>query len=223
MQLSLCLRLKACQSASFLYNLPFEVTAMPLAQVRLQSTDAKIELSSIRPVQEIKQPKADVSIKQLPAQVTIDTTPSKLSIDQTEAWADMNLKSVFRLTEEAADQGYQDWLSGLARRAQDGDELMRIENGGKPIANQAKRNSEDPTYDFNIGWIPSHFSVKLNYQPAKVNIDVKVNKPEINVYPMDPNIRYEPGKVNVQMKQFSSLKVDFANLKFVGINYEQLI
>ncbi|WP_077619697.1 DUF6470 family protein [Bacillus sinesaloumensis] len=193
---------------------------MELAQIRLNSQSAKIGIQTTKPVQEIQQPKADLSIEQPTAELLIETTPGKLSIDQTEAWADMDLKHISRRIAEAADKGYQDSLEGIARRAQEGNELMKIENGGTPISQIAKRNSEGPELQFNVGWIPSHFSVKTNYVPAEVDIQVNVNKPKINSTINKSIHEYTPGKVDITLEQRQSLNVDFANLKFVGVNYE---
>lgn len=193
---------------------------MQLPQIRLQSTFAKIAIKRTPPVQEIKQPPAELDLQQPPAEMKIETTPAKLTIDQTKAWEDMNLKSIFRRIEEFAQQGYEDWLEGIARVSRQGDELMRIEDGGNPLADQAKENSEDPIYDFNIGWIPSRFSVKTNFEPAKVHIDVKVHQPIIRAKINKPIIHYTPGKVTIDLAQRNSLKIDFVNLRFVGTNFE---
>jgi hypothetical protein len=189
---------------------------MNLPQIRLESTLAKIAIETTPPVQEIEQSPAELDMQQPPAEIKIEKTPAKLTIDQTKAWEDMDLKHIFRRIEEFAQQGYEDWLEGMARVSRQGDELMRIEDGGDPIAEQAKENSEDPMYEFNIGWVPSHFSVKTNYEPAKVHIDIEVNKPIIKTKINKPIINYTPGKVTTELAQ----KIDFVNLKFVGTNFE---
>ena len=196
---------------------------MQFPQIRLQSTFAQTEIRTQQSKLEIEQPKAELSIQQPSAELNIDRKPARLTIDQTEARADMDLKHISRRIEEAAQQGYQDWLAGLARVSHEGDELMMIENGGQPIADQAKRNSESPMLDFNIGWIPSAGSVKIGYDPGKVDINWKTNKPVIESKINKPIISYTPGKAEVSLKQHPSLKIDFANLKHVGINYEQSI
>jgi hypothetical protein len=193
---------------------------MNLPQIRLESTFAKIAIETTHPVLEIEQPPAELDLQQPPAEIHIETTPAKLTIDQTKAWEDMDLKHIFRRIEEFAQLGYEDWLEGMARVSQQGDELMRIEDDGNPIAEQAKENSEDPMYEFNIGWVPSHFSVKTYYEPAKVHIDIKVNKPIIKTKINKPIINYTPGKVTTELVQRNSLKIDFDNLKFVGTNFE---
>ncbi|MFL0364980.1 DUF6470 family protein [Pseudobacillus sp. 179-B 2D1 NHS] len=196
---------------------------MQLPQIRMTSQTAKIELTTQQPVQSIEQPPAELDLQQPPAELTIERTPAQLTIDQTKAREDMDLKHISKRIEEAAQQGYEDWLSGLARVAADGDELMMIENGGDPIPEQAKRNSEGPELEFNIGWIPSAGSVKIDYVPGKVDINVKTNPVINNTRPQKPIHNYQPGKVNISLKQQPSLTIDFVNLKYKGINYEQEI
>lgn len=197
---------------------------MLFPQIRLESTFAQTELSTRKPVQEIQQPKAEMTIEQPKAEMTIERTPSSLSIDQTQAREDMDLKSIGRRIEEAAQRGYQDWLEGLARVAEDGNEMMRIEYGGGAIARQAKRNSEGPPDQFNIGWMPSHFSVKIDYVPGKVDIRFKENRPKIQVQTNKPVHDYTPGSTEINLARYQSMKIDFENLRHVGTGgYEQKI
>lgn len=196
---------------------------MQLPQIRLESNLAKIGITTEKPVQEIEQPKADLSIQQPPAELSIKRTPGRLTIDQTKAWEDMGLMHVFRSIEEFAEQGYKDWLEGMARTAQQGDELMRIENGGNPLAEQARVNSENPIYEFNIGWIPSPFSVKTSYEPGTLDISWQRRQPIIEARVNKPEHRYTPGKVNVYVRERNRLEIDFAHLYFKGIHYEQRI
>ncbi len=182
---------------------------LDIPKLRVSTTPAKMSISTTKAVLEIQQPPSDISLEQPKAEVQIETDIGKLSIDQTEAWADMDLKSFFRRGDEFAQQGYQDWLAGIERNVQDGDELMKIENGFQAIAGQAERNSVSPIYDFNIGWIPKAGSVKMSYEPGKVNIDVKPQKPRVNIKANLPIINFTPGKVNIDVKQYSSIKIDF--------------
>jgi hypothetical protein len=196
---------------------------MQLPQIRLQSSFAQTEIKTYKAMLEIQQSKADLSIQQPAAELNINRKPSKLNIDQTKAREDIDLKNISKRIEEYSQQGYQDWLSGIARVSQDGDELMMIENEDQPIADQAKRNGESPMFDFNIGWIPSPGGVEIGYDPGEVDINWKVNKPIIDSRINKPAISYTPGKAEVSLKEYPSLKIDFDNLRFVGINYEQSI
>ncbi|MFC7785935.1 DUF6470 family protein [Rossellomorea sp. GCM10028870] len=196
---------------------------MNIPQIRLQSTPAELGIQTTPGRMDIEQPKAELDIQQPAGKMEIERRPSRLTIDQTEARADMDLKSVRRRIEEYSRQGYEDWLAGLARVAQDGDELMMVEHGGNAIADQAKRNSESPMYDFNIGWIPSAGSVKIGYDPGSVRVNFEPQKVINNSRPQKPTIHYTPAQVDISLKRYADLQIDFANLKHVGINYEQEI
>ncbi|MGP4078944.1 DUF6470 family protein [Pseudalkalibacillus sp. R45] len=182
---------------------------MQIPQIRIQSQPALIGLETTKGVQQISQPRAEQSIQQSKADLKIKTTKGVLTIDQTQAWNDMDLKNVFVRTEEASKLGREDLLAGIARRAQEGDQLMRIENGGNPIAEQARVNSVSEMKEWNIGWIPSAGSVKLDYQPAKVDFDVQVNKPIIETTSKKPAHTYQPGDIEVFLRQGNSLSIDF--------------
>jgi hypothetical protein len=185
---------------------------MNVPQIRLESNFIRLGLNIERPMQELSQPPAVLSIQQPKAILEIDTVPGKLTIDQTKAREDVDLESARRRLEETVQNGYQDWLKGLDRRAREGAELMRIENGGNPIASQAKANSEGPPKQFNIGWVPSHNSVKIAYEPAKVNIHAQPQKPKIEVEIRKPVHHYTPGKVSTEILEKNSLSIDFINL-----------
>jgi len=185
---------------------------MNIPQIRIESTFANIGLATEKPVQEIRQPKADLSIRQPKAELTIERTPGQLTIDQTKAWEDMNLKHIFRLIDEFAENGYRDLLRGIARRARQGDELMRIEDGGNPIVSQAIENSGKPVRTLGITWIPSSFSVKIHYVPGELEFHWKQHKPIIEAKPNKPEHHYTPGKVNVYLVQKNDLKIDFVHL-----------
>ncbi|MFJ7858079.1 DUF6470 family protein [Peribacillus sp. NPDC097206] len=185
---------------------------MQMPQIRMHSTSMQIGLNIEQPVQQIEQKAADLSIEQPKAILEIQTTPGKLTIDQSKAREDMDLKSLSKRVEEFAQQGYQDWLAGMARRSQQGTELRHIENGGNAIASLAKQNSKGSEKQFNLGWIPSHFSVKLDYQPAQVDIDVTPQKPNIDVQINRPEHEYTQGNTKVEVLQKNSLDIDFINL-----------
>jgi hypothetical protein len=196
---------------------------MRLPQIRMESTYAKIELNSRKGQQEIEQPSARLSIQQPKAEMEVEKIPSRLTIDQSRARADVDLKSASQRIEEAAQQGYQDLLEGIARRAQEGEAMMKIENGGGAIAQLAKQHKVLPEHEFGLGWIPSVGSVRVDYDPGRLDIYWKVNKPIIDSQTNQPIINYYPGSVEVNMKQYQSLRIDFDNLNFIGVKYEQSI
>lgn len=185
---------------------------MQLPQIRMQSQMAHITIQQTDGKQRIRQTEASLSIQQPKAEMTIKTTPSKLDINQTQAWEDMNIMHIFKRIEKFANEGLQAANEGTARRARQGDAMMKIENKGNPIASQAIQNAFDDMKKLGIKFIPSMSAVKINYKPADVNIDVNINKPIINAEPHKPQIEFTPGSVNVSMQNYQSLEIDFVNL-----------
>lgn len=178
--------------------------------IRIQSTHAKIGITTTAAQQSISQPKAELTIEQPQAKLNISTTPSFLSIDQSKAWHDMDLKNVLERTREFAETGYQDLLDGIARMAQEGDDLMRIEDKGNPIVAHAKANSTSKEFEFGYGTLPSTpFRVELDYKSAKVNIEWDRNNPIINVTPRPPEFSYERGGVDIYLREKGSLDISF--------------
>ncbi|SDK03918.1 DUF6470 family protein [Sediminibacillus albus] len=196
---------------------------MQLPQVRMQSQQAKIQINQTPARQTIQQPHADQTIHQPSAEISIRRTPSRMTIDQSKAWEDMNLKSAAKSIAEAAQKGKSAVFEGMRRRVQQGAQLMKIENGGNPLAIQAKQNGHKPEKQFNIGWIPSHFAVKTDYQPSQLDINVQTNAPIIENRANKPIIGYQPGGVETSLLQKESLEIDFTNLKFTGANFEMMI
>jgi hypothetical protein len=183
---------------------------MNIPKLTFESTKAMLGIRTHHANLTIEQPTAMLSIQQPPGKLNISSTPSRLTIDQIKAREDVDLKSVFKRTEESAQFGYRDLLEGIARRASEGNQLMKIENKGNPIAMIAKENTTKED-QFNIGWIPSHGSVKINYTPKRIDIQFEQQKPIIEVEPNKPIFTYSPGKVEYMMEKYPALRIDFVN------------
>lgn len=182
---------------------------MRIPQIRIQTTPAQIEITTQKGQMLIEQRQGDLQIEQPQATVNITRIPGKLTIDQTQARADVDLKSIRKRIEEAAQLGKQDLLAGISRRAQEGEELMKIENGFRAISSISKRNSDGPKKEFNIGWIPRAGSVNIEYDPGKLEIEAKPNKPIINFEVNKPNLTPIPSEVSIRLKQYADIKIDF--------------
>ena len=196
---------------------------MQLPQIWIESQLAILGIQTKAAIQEIKQPHADIQIRQPKADIRIETSKGQLTIDQTQAWEDMKLYSPLRSIEVFAQNGKRGWLEGIARRAQEGNQLMKIENDGNTIADIAYQKVKPETLNYTIGWIPSHFSVKTHYEPGDVDIQALPREPEINIIPQKPVISHTPGNVIYQMEQYPDLKIDFINLKHTGNGFETTI
>ncbi|MEH7384277.1 DUF6470 family protein [Bacillus sp. JJ1521] len=189
---------------------------MQLPQIRIESQYAKLNLDIQKPIQEIEQRPAEMTIEQPSAEMNINRTPGRLTIDQTLAWENLDLKPPLKRAEENAQYGINISFEAIGRIAEEGNELMKIENGGNPIIEQAIRNSQNETF-FNTGSTPSQFSVNVNYDPAHVSINWTTNKPQIEVDVNRPVHTYTPGKVVAYVNPKNSLSIDY-----VGLNFDQI-
>jgi hypothetical protein len=181
---------------------------MNFPQIQIESFQGQIGINIDKPIQKIEQKPAEISVEQNQAEMTIELEPGKLTIDQTLARENLDLKSIFKRNDENAMLSKQKVMEYINKTVQEGNELMKIENKGQPIIDQAKRSLERITV-FNTGNTPSQFSVKIDYTPSNINIDWKVNKPDIQVQVNQPIHDYSPGKANIFMEQYPSISIDF--------------
>ncbi|MCP3028103.1 DUF6470 family protein [Halobacillus sp. A5] len=168
---------------------------MTIPQIQIQSTPAKLGLTINKGQQTIRQPQAEQSIQQPKAKMSIRQSTGQLTIDQTEAWHNLNLKSTAVRTKETAQVGEQKWMEGLVRMASEGDELMRIEDGGNPIAAQAERNAG---FEFEVqpGGRPVYDLVDISYEPGGADISAEPQKPILHTTKQDPETSLQPGSVS---------------------------
>lgn len=184
---------------------------MNFPQIRMQSTMAQIQINTQNAQLTLEQPPAELRIEQPPAEMDVEKIPARLTIDQSRARADVDMKSAKQRIEEAAQEGHQDAMEGIARRKEEGDQLMKIENGGgNAIAQQAKQHHAVAEHEFALGWIPSWGSVQINYDPGRLDINWQTHKPIIDSQAHQPLINYYPGKVTTSLKQEPSLNIDIA-------------
>ena len=179
---------------------------MNIPQIQIDTNSAVIGVSKTPSKKEIVQKPAELSIEQPEADIKFQKQPGRLTIDQTKAWENLDLKSIRKRIEEFAVKGKEDLLEGIARRAQEGDELMRIENKGNPIADIAKRNSTRLKMEMDMGDTPAFESVDISYQPSRLQVEVQVNKPVIDVQTNSVIHNYQPGRVSIYMKQYPEIQ-----------------
>lgn len=185
---------------------------MQFPQIQMDSTFAKLGLETIKGEQVMSQPLADMSIEQPQGELTIEKKWPELSIDQTQAWEDMELYGALRSSEKSAAEGLQGASEGTERRAIEGTEMMRIENGGNPTIEQAINRSVRPIKQLGIQFIPSGGSVKVSFNPGDLQLNYERHEPVIEFQRNIPVYEYTPGKVNMQIEQYAELDIDFVHL-----------
>ncbi|MEK4297867.1 DUF6470 family protein [Oceanobacillus sp. FSL W8-0428] len=186
---------------------------MEIPQIRMHSQQAKIQIHTEPAQVHISQPSGDLTIRQPAAEISMRTKPGRLNIDQSQAWEDMNLLSPKKSIAKNAKAGQQAVLQGTARRARQGDALMRIENNSDPIKTQALENGFTQQKRLGLTFIPSTFAVKTSYQPAELDIQVRTNKPIIEGKINKPIIQYTAGRIETSLAQRQELTIEVVNTK----------
>lgn len=182
-------------------------TLMQVPSLKIQSVRGQTGIQSQRPHIQIQQHDAQLSIKQQHALLEMSSQQPKLNIDQTEAFASANSKHVYRLNEEFAAKAMSNAQQAIAKYAREGDQLMRIENGGDIIPHLAKINSSlFPEKGVNTGQMPRPFSVKIQFQPAKTNFRVREGSADIQVQRREPTIQHRPWQTDVYVRQKQSIQ-----------------
>ena len=185
---------------------------MRFPQIQITTTDIQMEYTVTRPFQQIEQPKADVQIEQPAATLEMRTTNPKLEINRDQFWRDLGMVPTGEMIQEDAQKGRQELLKGIARRAQEGRQLMETAGkgmGAEPIRNIAKQNhGPKRPGPYNIKFIPSYNAVKINFTPGTLDINIEKNAPKIDVKVNKPKMDFTYGEIHGKMVVRPDVEID---------------
>ena len=184
---------------------------MRLPRLEIHTTKMKISTTTTDPVQEIKQPKANLNIEQPAAILEISSTAAKLDIDTSQARRDIGLIGPLESTEKHANEAKQNVIEYIEKTAQEGRQMVEMagKQPGVDTLQQIAWNEAKPKHSpINIKFIPSVGSVKIDYIPGKLDINVQPQKAKIDVQTNKPIINYTPGKVETDITQYPDIQID---------------
>ncbi|MGG3887086.1 DUF6470 family protein [Brevibacillus panacihumi] len=188
---------------------------MAIAQIRMESTFARLGLNINKPIQEIRQPTAKMNLSQVPAKLEIEQARIELSIDSSQARANIGIMTSMQFSDSNAAHGKQKAMQAIAEKAQEGDRLMRIYTKENAIANISR---EKGMRALEGGYTPPAASadegVDIQFQLKPVVIQVQRNGMTMKPVTKPPELSYTPGKVEPYMIQYNSLKIDVVGGQF---------
>ncbi|WP_433708957.1 DUF6470 family protein [Paenibacillus illinoisensis] len=176
---------------------------LPIVQIRTTPTvlnfEAKLGEYSIR------QPKAELQMNTKPAQLTVQSHPIEMSVDQSRAFSAYTGGKMPELNARIYSGIEQLFLQNMAERVQQGNQLASIHKSKNTIANivgsdwQARPFPETrgPASSGNVDVRFNTRQPDLHYEPAVSELNVIVNKPEIEYY---------RGKLDVYVKQYGTIQ-----------------
>lgn len=178
-------------------------------QIRMESTFARLGLNIQKPIQDIKQPKADMNLQQVAAELTIEQAKTELQIDSSQARANIGIMTSMQFSDINASYGREKWLQAIAEKSQEGDRMMKIYTKENAIAEIGR---EKGLRVLEGGYRPPSAStdegVDISIQAKPAVINVKRNGMRIDPVTNPPELSYTPGKVEPYMIQYNNLKIE---------------
>ncbi|KMJ56039.1 hypothetical protein AB685_24040 [Bacillus sp. LL01] len=180
---------------------------MKLASLEIRSTRAQTAQQTERGTLRIKQHQAGMQINHKKDVIEINTTYPKLSIDQTEAFADANLKSGLRLAKEFYASASSQVSEHIAKKRQEGDQMMRIEHGyGGAFSRIAKQNSTKSQPQLHVVNMPrSVDQTKIHFQPSQISFNVPRHVADITINRREPDIHMPKWQTDTYLRQKNSI------------------
>lgn len=181
---------------------------MDMPRVQIDQTFARIGMQHHRPQLSISQGQADLRIQQdLGSTLRMQTTDATLSIDQSAAFADADVKSIFRRNEEFANKANQQAMNYIAQTARDGDRMKKIESGANVIAELAKGKGLQPERQFELRNIPGGTEkVRISHRPSELSIQADHSPVSIHAQPHQTKIHAPKWEVNTYLAQKNQIQ-----------------
>lgn len=181
-------------------------------QVRVTQTDAKARLDVKDPFLRLKTQDIAVKISGDEAKLEIHSPAAELSIDSYPSNRARGMKNNVDFDRDNAAKGVQAVQAAIAKFAQDGARLAKIEKGGNPLKQLAQEAMTEKPLSISIGYVPDP------------TVRVVTHEAQIRVTHGALNIRFDGGTVSGQFEQgtvgatmLQYPKVDF---RFVGGNVD---
>ena len=162
------------------------------AQTNLESTQAKVEMETTSATLEISQPRGELSI---------DQTPCRYSI---------GLKNLADFAQEYVERGRQAVMDTIARVAQEGDQLAKIENNTDAIADIVADSSLSEVPD--ITWAPVALP-DIHYQVNPLQINVKNGKLDYTIQSGTIQGNFRPGSIDIRVTRYPSIEISTVDVK----------
>ncbi|PIH58360.1 DUF6470 family protein [Paenibacillus sp. LK1] len=176
---------------------------LPIVQFR--TTPSILNIDADPGQYSIRQPKAEVQLNTKPAKLTVESHPIELHVDQSKAFSAYTGGNMIDMNARIYSGIEQNFLQNIASRVQQGNQLAAIHKPGNTIANiigsdwqpQPFPETRTPASFDNVDTRVIKRPPNISYEPAVSEMNVIVNKPEIE---------YQRGKLDIYVKQYASVQ-----------------
>lgn len=177
------------------------ITTVPFS-MEAQVQHAKLEIS-------VKSPA--VQVERVKGTYTVDHTYPRLLVDTFDARSSMGMKTALEASRESAAKSMQDAKEGVARIAQEGNSLMRIQDGvtihDVAVSRVMQRYKENSA--FTIGAVPS-VPASISWEPGMFSIDFNADQLHFNWDTQyKPEYQFTPASIHYKILQLAHCEIEF--------------
>lgn len=160
----------------------------------------RLTISTTYPIAKIKTHLPEAQIKQKIIQVKIDRNTPLVEIDQRQSYGELGLGGYAEFNTKIREKNFQEALAGIARLAQEGDEVMNraglfLEE--MIFADLAKRRWAEDIPELNVQAAPrTRPTIKFHHEQS---ITWEPGGAEIEFYLRPPHIDWQLGKTKLDV------------------------
>ncbi|NLY54034.1 MAG: hypothetical protein GX060_05385 [Firmicutes bacterium] len=156
---------------------------------------------------QLKQRHASMHLQQPQADMQVKAANGQLHVDNSAVRQDLGVGSQLQMAKEQARASIRTAQQGAARRAREGDRMMREPNVIGTIAKET--NYSRNHVETNVGLIPrSRPEIAYVGEPT-ARVHVIPQAPRLEVIPQPPELQVTQAAVEAYLKQKGSVKIEY--------------
>ena len=173
------------------------ITTIPL-EYQLKIQKARLEYSSSSASLEMHRSPGGFSMKSRPAKLNLDTYEAKNSVVPTTR----------RSISQIAAKGLQAAQQAAAQYAQEGQQLLKPEDGGELLGQIFRQRAQMPTGEFQLGFIPSA-PVNITYQEPNLALNYEMDRLKFDLKVAQGDFQFVPGSIEMAITQHPDVQIEY--------------
>lgn len=180
------------------------MVSIPRHQVRM--THAKLHIDADLGQYEMKQPRPTFEMEQHRPKQSIEQPRGELEIDQTKAWDALARTNILTVMSRIFSQARDIAMQGIARRAEEGDQMAAIHTKADAIVNIAQ-NVRVSFPEMQYAGEAAYDNVDISYNRRDPIISAEPGRVDLNTQVNPPEVQYHRGKLDIYMKQYPAVEM----------------
>ena len=183
-----------------------------MLRINISTQPIRLEYTSRNAQTNLESTQSTVQMETTPAKVEISQPRGELTIDQTPCRYSIGLKNIADFAQEYVERGKQTAMDAIARIAQEGNQLARIENKSDAVSDIAFDSNLSDLSELDITWAPIALP-DIRYQANPVQLNPIAGKVNYSVQPGTVQGNFQPGSVDIRVTQYPSIEISAVDVK----------